>query len=364
MGLLKEAVSEVAFLKMGIFGETGSGKTHTATEVAIGLAQHIKSTKPIAFFDTEDGSDYILPRLKRAGIKLFRHKGRAASDLQAIIKEAEKECDILLIDSITHVWDEFTEAYRRNSRRKFIELYDWKPIKDDWRRVFRDPFLNSNLHIIMAGRAGAIYETTEEERDGKVKKTSIKAGTKMRAEADTGYEPSLLVEMTKEYIDGTGSYVRRAYVVKDRFDVIDSKQFDDPTFKHFLPYIECLNLGGTHSGVDTERTSADLFEAPEFNSRLRAQQREIMLEEIKNCFIKSGLDGTGKAEKQQRLTVLEKAFGTGNWTAIEQTLTNEQIKIGLQALQVSLKLAPGSESQVSPSADPGAVTVESSDIPA
>jgi ABC-type dipeptide/oligopeptide/nickel transport system ATPase component len=364
MGLLKEATSEVAFLKMGIFGETGSGKTFTMTDVAIGLQKHIGSSKPIAFFDTEDGSDYVLPKMKKAGIKMLRHKGRAARDLQSIIQEATKECDILLIDSITHVWDEFTEAYRRQTKRKFIELFDWKPIKDDWRRVFRDPFLNSNLHIIMAGRAGAIYETVEEDRGGgQVKKTSVKAGTKMRAEADTGYEPSLLVEMTKEYIEGSGQYVRRAYVVKDRFDVIDSKQFDDPQFTDFLPYINCLNIGGAHSGVDVDRTSDVLFETPQFNSRLRQQQRDILIEDIKNTFIKAGLDGAGKAEKQQRLSALESAFKTGNWTQIEQMLTNEQLKDGLHRLQVDLGLVAGSESET-PSVDPATVVVTDSDIPA
>ncbi len=324
MGLLKQAKNNMAFLKMGIFGDTGSGKTWTASEVAIGLHSMIKSERPVAFFDTETGSSFVLPKFQNAGIDLMVYNGTALKDLAAIFDEVESEkIPILIIDSITNVWDEFTEAYRRKQKRGFIELYDWKPIKDDWRKNFRNRFVNSNVHVIMCGREGAVYEAQETERNGKVKKETIKAGTKMRAEGDTGYEPSLLVEMIKVYSDGKGIFVRQGNVVKERFGVIDSKTFDNPTFKDFMPHIKLLNLGGEHSGINAESTSESMFASPDYSYVQEKKQKEIVCEEIKEIFVLNDMDGSGADVKKSRVELLIQAFGTSVWTKIQDMPINE-----------------------------------------
>jgi hypothetical protein len=42
MALFKKTENTVAFLKMGLYGEAGTGKTFTAAQVAKGLALHIE----------------------------------------------------------------------------------------------------------------------------------------------------------------------------------------------------------------------------------------------------------------------------------------------------------------------------------
>ena len=48
-------------------GKQGAGTSMTAGLLAIGLAKHLKaigvaaSGKPVAFFDTEKGSDWLIP---------------------------------------------------------------------------------------------------------------------------------------------------------------------------------------------------------------------------------------------------------------------------------------------------------------
>jgi hypothetical protein len=42
MSLLRPATNTSAFLKMGIMGKQGAGKTKTAGKVAIGLVQHLQ----------------------------------------------------------------------------------------------------------------------------------------------------------------------------------------------------------------------------------------------------------------------------------------------------------------------------------
>src|SRR6266700_7698227 len=59
MSIFETARPTSAYLKMGIMGKQGSGKSYTAAEVAIGLINHLKeigvdyAEKPAAFFDTE-----------------------------------------------------------------------------------------------------------------------------------------------------------------------------------------------------------------------------------------------------------------------------------------------------------------------
>jgi hypothetical protein len=65
---------------------------------------------------------------------------------------------------------------------------------------------------------------------------------------------------------------RETTVVKDRFDLIDGKVFENPTFEAFLPHIERLNLGGSQIGFDATRSSVGMFPAdPQDNRTLRCQ---------------------------------------------------------------------------------------------
>ncbi len=326
---------------MGLYGDTGSGKTWTASGVALGLHKFIKSDKPVAFFDTETGSSFILPKFKTAGIELVTFNGSALKDLVAVMDEAEKECSILIIDSITNVWDEFTDAYMKKRKQNYIELWDWKPIKKEWRTQYRDRFVNSKLHIIMCGREGAIYTTEEQERNGRTKKTSVKSGTKMRAEGDTGYEPSILCEMEKVYSEGDGTYVRRCNVVKERFGILDSKSFDNPKFDDYLPHIECLNLGGEHYGLNTTSTSEDMFDDNGDGSLQRMfRRRDIALEEFDAVLTKAGLTGTSGDTKKRRIEVLEQLFGTSSKTAIERKRP-EDIEAAIERVKIEHLGLPG-----------------------
>lgn len=330
--LLKPALNTMAYLKMGIFGDTGSGKTWTATQVAIGLQKYINGKKPVAFFDTETGSNFIKPQFDKAGIELLTLNSRALVDLTQVIKEAEANCSILIIDSISHIWEEFTDSYVKKSKQKFIELWDWKPIKADWRTNFTDPFINSKLHIIMCGRQSGVYEDVEVERGGKVKTQSVRVGDKMKAESEVGYEPSLLCQMEKVFIKESGFYVRRCNVIKERFSVIDSKEFDNPTFKDFLPHVEMLNIGGEHNGVDTSRNSEALFDNPDFSYHERKKQTDIVCEEIQQELILMGLDGTSTEAKKGRTELMIEIFGTSAKTAIEN-LPLERLKAGLEKIR-------------------------------
>jgi len=331
MTLLQKSKPEMAYLKLGIYGEAGSGKTFTSTKVAIGLAQYIKSKKSIAFADTETGSDFVQPAFKGAGLNLVVAKTRAFADLLGIIDEAAKECDILIIDSVTHFWNELIDAYLKKNEKKRLTLRDWQPLKQTWRE-FTDRFVNSKLHIIMCGRSADKWEEVEDPDDGS--KELRKVGTKMRTETEMSYEPSLLVEMEAVQLSARigGQYVHRAYVKKDRFDVLDGQVFDNPGFETFLPHIQLLNLGGEHKAIEADRNSQDMFERGDTGEQRRVR-KEIMLEKITNE-IKKMYPGQSERDKTERIALLERTFGSNSWTEISTYNRLEQLEEGLKKLRI------------------------------
>lgn len=324
MKYMKKAENKQAFAKVGLYGEAGSGKTLTAAKIAIGLYQYASLNKPVAMFDTEPAASYIIPLFESAGIEFFVYdESRALVDLMGFVDEAEKECSIVIVDSITHIWRDAQDSYlkrmneiRRKKNQKPIyqlEFHHWKPIKAAW-QAFTDRFLSSRLHFIVCGRAGSIYEYQKNDDSGKME--LITTGTKMATEKELGYEPSLLIEMVKHRQDG--AIINRALVEKDRTQRINGNEYDYPTFETFKPHFDFLNLGAEPVAPMT-RDSQELYEDTAENDGFgyEKRQREIWAEEIKGLFVEHGIDGSSTDAKKKRIGLLDQIFGTRSWTAVE-----------------------------------------------
>lgn len=323
MALFKKAENTSAYLKAGFLGFAGSGKTYTATEVAIGLALMINEKKlkeagrPIFFIDTETGSDYVTHKVRDAGLEIFTAKTRAFVDLIEAVKECEAGGSVLIIDSITHFWREFVESYQRRKNVNRLDFQDWNFLKgsDGWGK-FSDRYVNSNCHIIMCGRAGYEYDTVENDRG---KKEQVKSGVKMKSESETGFEPSLLVLMEREMDVKTNKVARTAYVLKERFDVFDGAEFRNPTFENFKPHIDRLNLGGSQLGVDNSRTSDAMFASDGDENRWRREkeQKDIALEEMREEINKHCGYGQDQETKKAKAELVEAIAGTRAWAKVE-----------------------------------------------
>ena len=323
MSLLQKFEPRQAYLKMGIMGLAGSGKTYTATEVSIGLVELMRqrglAPGPVAFVDTETGSDWTGPKMQEAGIELMVSRTRSLSDLIQIIHEAaEGKFSVMMIDSITHFWQVFCDEYaQRKQRTRGLEFSDWAFLKKHW-RVFTDAYVSSPLSIIMCGRAGFEYDFFINDAG---KKELEKTGVKMKAETETGYEPSLLVFMEMDQsLNGGDAWTvsRKATVIKDRSNTIDGQTFRNPTFKDFLPHVEFLKLAGDHSPLDRGRDNAALFadDGKDLEVVRRKREREACLEEIAEV-VKKHHSGQSKEDKDARGDLMERFFGTRAWTRIE-----------------------------------------------
>jgi hypothetical protein len=332
MTLFKPGKNEMCFLKMGLYGEAGTGKSFTSSKIAIGLHKYIKAKKPIFFLDTETGVDYTLSLFKESNIEIQVAKSRAFKDLLEATDDAEKSSSILIVDSITHFWNELLDAYQKKHNISRITLRHWIPLKQTWRE-FTNRFVNSKLHIIMAGRSAYIWDDVEDEEGVKELK---KTGTKMRAETEMGYEPSLLAELeTVRTSARTGAkWIHRAWIVKDRFDVIDGEHFDNPDFDSFLPHIKLLNLGGKHRAIDQDRNSQEMFK-DDNTGEARYKRLKILVEKVQNAVYRAH-PATTKEDKLGRLDLLRKAFDTDSWTAIS-TMRYQDLEVGLKIIESEIK---------------------------
>jgi hypothetical protein len=335
MALLQRAKVEQSAAKVGIFGRQGSGKTTTSALIALGLSKAYHKNAPVAFLDTENGSDYLVPIFEQEGVELLVVKSRAFKDMRAALTEAEAGgCCTYLVDSYSHPWQELTNTFKEKSRRKKLEFHHMDALKTMW-RGWTDQMLNSPLHVILSGRLG--FEWGEEETDEG--RNLVKLGTKMKSESEAGYEPSLLIEMEalqdadvrlKQSRTKKGTIVHHCYILKDRWRTLNGRtfQFKDinqyrsgdykRVFDAFLPHWSQLVIGGTQRAVDPARTSGAMFAdgVGESVGQQMARRQQIASEEVAG--ILSHLWGGQTAnEKKIRQSLLHELFGTFSWHAIE-----------------------------------------------
>jgi len=345
--LFQQAENLLAFGKVGLYGAQGSGKTTTAMRVAVGLSKLSTPVAPIAFVDTETGSDFFVERMKAEGIPFYQLKTRAFRSLATAIEEAEAAGAVLVIDSVSHFWDEIRTAYAEKMKRTRLQFEDWNVIKDEWRRGYATPFINARCHIIVCGRS---QDTYEDFFDDQGRREIAKTGTRMRAEREFGYEPSLVLEMeglsvtqdalraAKDKRERAGVKISseriiRATVLKDRADVLNGQTFDFPDFDTFAPHFHALNLGGKHLGVD-DRSSAALFTSESEAFQRTNKLRTIALEEIQGE-IAAAYPGQDKDSKAIKTDLVHAVFGTRSWTAVEEKKL-EELERGLAVIRAVL----------------------------
>jgi hypothetical protein len=353
MGLLQVIDDAPGYVKATFQGPQGSGKTRTAVELAATTHKLFGCKKPVAFFDTETGSDFVADLIaKMTGQKPVRVKTRAFSDLMAVVREClNGAAEVLIVDSITHVWRELNDAYlakvNENSRYKKnrMTIDDIMQVKQQW-YPWTDQFLNTPLHIIVCGREGNEWGNEENEETGK--RELVQVGKKMKVEAEFGYEASLMVAMHAHQIaegvvkkrDKTRerrprSIVNVATVLKDRFDEMNGAVIEFPTGESFMPHLKRLNPSA-HVAVDTSVKSGDaLGDVGDEGWARDKKTRTILCEEIQGEILKA-YPGQSAREKAMKAALIERAFKTRSWTRVE-SMDIQTLREGLAKVRATLE---------------------------
>jgi len=340
--------SGVGNLKAGCYGEAGTGKTTTAVILANGIKHHFNLPGGIWFFDTESGGAYVngLSRdggrygVVGTGKNIVGTRSRAFSDLMTFMKEAEKaKAACVIVDSMTHVWAEVqasmlaqinkVRAGKNQNPLMKLEFQHTAQTHEMLNR-FSTFFLNSDLNIIICGRAGNIWKMEQNEDTGRNELNKV--GTKMRVGSDMAYEPSLLFEM-EVVRDKTGAK-RVCTIWKDRFGVLDGQQVENPTLDFFMPHLNLITRGSVNTIDATTQTPMAVGEDGNAEWDRERRQRVIACENLQGLLMKEW-PGMGAQEKLARQEVVFKILGTRSWAEVENT-NSDKLKAAIVALPVAV----------------------------
>lgn len=246
----KDAAGQ-AFLKLALYGKSGSGKTLTSLLVAEGLAA--KRGKPILYIDTEDGTTFYRRNVAERtvhpeGFEFDLLLTKSISEVVEALETVGKDYGVVVIDSVTHLWEAAQAAYSgKKLPNGAIPIQAWSAIKKPWKRMI-SLGLDGDFDLILCGREGVLME---EGADGEVRI----AGSRMKAEGETPYEPHVLGRMVPERTK-EGATTIRVYFEKDRSGVLSGRTFDWPSFETFAPVVGYLT-GDTQPKVGSIDTAAE-----------------------------------------------------------------------------------------------------------
>ena len=217
-----------AFYKGSVYGPTGSGKTYTTLLQATGLAELAK--KRIAYVDSERGTDFYTEKFP---LMDTIYTTSLADTFDSVTALDPKEHGVVVIDSISHLWDSAIQAYEgkrtKNESASGIPMYAWSGIKKPYKNLIR-LLMDCPFHVFILGRQKNVFEDDDQ---GQMKKV----GVTMRAEGETQYEPHICcrMESRKSEKDSSKSTYLAIYE-KDRTGLLAGRTFPNPSFKT----IECV----------------------------------------------------------------------------------------------------------------------------
>jgi hypothetical protein len=276
MAGFRKAQPRQAFLKLALYGPPGSGKTFTSLLIAEGLAK--ATGKRVAYVDTERGTDFYAQAVPDRGVhpEAFDFDAlytRSVTELLKAVRELDPATHgVLVLDSITHIWEACKLAYSGGlTRAGTIPFQAWGHIKRPYKDLI-NLLLNQPLHVILCGRQGIEYG--EDEKTGELKVT----GKKMKAEGETPYEPHVLARMEASR-NPDSSTVVSAWVEKDRTGVLAGKTLLNPNFDNLAkPLLGLLGLEQAQIESEEDVALRDA-EALAQHDRDKAETSRQLLEE-------------------------------------------------------------------------------------
>lgn len=191
-----EARRQQARVQVLLHGPPGAGKTLT------GLVWAQAMGKRVGVIDTERGrSQFYAGQDMGAGPLAFQvavlDGGRPEDYLAAMGALAQRGCDVLLIDSLSHAWAGSGGLLERHDEVPGKNSWsNWSKITPVWRQLI-EAILTWPGHVIVTARAKTEWATSTNER-GQV--TPRKLGLGPVARPETEYEFPLIVEIDVDHV--------------------------------------------------------------------------------------------------------------------------------------------------------------------
>jgi len=279
-----KAQSGQAFLKIGMYGKAGTGKTLTSLLFAEGLAA--KEGKRIACVDTELGTEFYamdIPerRIHPVAFDFDRLVTRSLLDTIGVVEGVDpKEYGVVMVDSITHLWEAATNSYTgKRMSTGGIPVQAWGAIKKPYKKLM-SLLLDGNFHSIICGREGVVIE---EDEDGDPKVT----GSKMKAEGETPHEPHILARMRPELVKD-GAPTIKIFFEKDRSGILSGRSFEWPTYATIEPVVRYLSGGQQGKLGSPEEIAEHDAAVQERQAAQAAEERKALFTNIRDSLTRAG----------------------------------------------------------------------------
>jgi len=166
---LKKTERKSAKIKMALQGPSGSGKTYSSILLAKGLSGNQLSK--VAIIDTENGSSNLYSHLGCYNVITLSPPYTPESYIEAIEVCERENMGVIVIDSISHAWEELLEFHSKLSGNSFANWGKVTPRQRD----FVEKLLQSNCHIIVTIRKKQAYVLNQIEGKYIPEKVGLKA---------------------------------------------------------------------------------------------------------------------------------------------------------------------------------------------
>ena len=168
---IKKAVREHVYLKLGVTGPAGSGKTKGGIGLALGLAP----TGKIAVIDTENRSASYYAGMFNFDVVELDAPFTTQKDLEALNEIIKAGYEVVVIDSLTHEWAAsggILDAKAQKDVRGGNSFTNWGVMKSLHNKLV-ESLLQSHIHVVCTLRSKMEYVL---EQDEKGKATPRKVG--------------------------------------------------------------------------------------------------------------------------------------------------------------------------------------------
>lgn len=201
---LRQSERKQAKIKMALQGASGTGKTYSSLLLAKGLTGG--NLSKVAIIDTENGSADLYAHLGNYNVLTLTPPFTPENYIKAIEVCEEAGMDVVIIDSISHEWDELLDFHSKLAGNSFT---NWAKVTPR-QKAFMKKILQVNAHIIATMRTKQDYVLNQ--KDGKF--IPEKVGLKSVQRDGVDYEFTLVFDIDIKHFavsskDRTGLFMER-----------------------------------------------------------------------------------------------------------------------------------------------------------
>ena len=201
---LRKSERKRAKIKMALQGSAGSGKTYSSLLLAKGLINGDFSK--VAIVDSENGSADLYAHLGQYNVLSLSPPFTPEKYIQAIDVCLKSGMKVIILDSISQVWDELLDFHSKLPGNSFT---NWNKVTPR-QKAFVDKILQADAHIIATMRTKQDYVLNQ--KDGKY--IPEKVGLKAVQRDGVDYEFTLVFDIDSKHF---------AVASKDRTNLFSGK---------------------------------------------------------------------------------------------------------------------------------------------